>query len=43
VVVGKPMRFSGDDLKGDRDVYQKLSNQVMEKIASLELPAERRG
>jgi 1-acyl-sn-glycerol-3-phosphate acyltransferase len=43
VVVGKPMRFSGDDLKGDRDVYQKLSNQVMEKIAGLELPAERRG
>ena len=43
VVVGKPMRFSEDALKGDRDVYQKLSNQVMEKIASLELPAERRG
>jgi 1-acyl-sn-glycerol-3-phosphate acyltransferase len=43
VVVGKPMRFSEDDLKGDRDAYQKLSNQVMEKIASLELPAERRG
>jgi len=30
-------------LKGDRDVYQKLSNQVMEKIAGLELPPERRG
>ncbi|HXM28054.1 MAG TPA: lysophospholipid acyltransferase family protein [Chthoniobacterales bacterium] len=43
VVVGKPMRFSEDALKGDRDVYQKLSNQVMEKIAGLELPAERRG
>jgi 1-acyl-sn-glycerol-3-phosphate acyltransferase len=43
VVVGKPMRFSEDELKGDRDVYQKLSNQVMEKIASLELPGERRG
>ena len=43
VVVGKPMRFNEDDLKGDRDAYQKLSNQVMEKIASLELPAERRG
>jgi 1-acyl-sn-glycerol-3-phosphate acyltransferase len=42
VVVGKPMRFSEDALKGDRDVYQKLSNQVMEKIAGLELPAERR-
>ncbi len=43
VVVGKPMRFSEDALKGDRDVYQKLSNQVMEKIAGLELPAARRG
>ena len=43
VVVGKPMRFSEDALKGDRDVYQKLSDQVMEKIAGLELPAERRG
>ncbi len=43
VVVGKPMRFSEDELKGDRDVYQKLSNRVMEKIASLELPAGRRG
>jgi 1-acyl-sn-glycerol-3-phosphate acyltransferase len=42
VVVGKPMRFSGDELKGDRDVYQKLSNRVMEEIASLELPAGRR-
>ncbi|MGA8481299.1 MAG: lysophospholipid acyltransferase family protein [Chthoniobacterales bacterium] len=41
VVVGKPMRFSEDELKGDRDVYQKLSNRVMEKIASLELPAGR--
>ena len=42
VVVGKPMRFSEDALKGDRDVYQKLSNRVMEEIASLELPAGRR-
>ncbi len=38
VVVGKPMRFTEDDVKGDRDVYQTLSNRVMEKIASLELP-----
>ena len=43
VVVGKPMRFTEDDVKGDRDVYQTLSNRVMEKIASLELPAGRRG
>jgi 1-acyl-sn-glycerol-3-phosphate acyltransferase len=39
VVVGKPMRFSEDDLKGDREVYQALSNRVMERIANLELPA----
>src|SRR5467141_3769365 len=32
VVVGKPMRFTEDDVKGDRDVYQSLSNRVMEKI-----------
>jgi len=38
VVVGKPMRFTKDDVKGDRDVYQILSNQVMEQIASLKLP-----
>jgi 1-acyl-sn-glycerol-3-phosphate acyltransferase len=42
VVVGKSIRFTEDDLKGDREVYQILSNRVMEKIASLELPAERR-
>ena len=41
VVVGKPMRFTEDDAKGDRDVYQTLSNRVMEKIASLELPIGR--
>jgi 1-acyl-sn-glycerol-3-phosphate acyltransferase len=42
VVVGKPIRFTADDVKGDRDVYQNLSNRVMEEIASLELPAGRR-
>jgi 1-acyl-sn-glycerol-3-phosphate acyltransferase len=42
VVVGKPIRFTEGDLKGDRDVYQILSNRVMEEIARLELPAERR-
>jgi len=41
VVVGKPMRFTEDDVKGDRDVYQTLSNRVIEKIASLELPVGR--
>jgi 1-acyl-sn-glycerol-3-phosphate acyltransferase len=42
VVVGKPIRFTEDDLKGDRDAYQVLSNRVMGEIARLELPAERR-
>jgi 1-acyl-sn-glycerol-3-phosphate acyltransferase len=42
LVVGKSIRFTEDDLKGDQDVYQILSNRVMEKIANLELPAERR-
>jgi 1-acyl-sn-glycerol-3-phosphate acyltransferase len=42
VVVGKPIRFTEDDLKGDKEVYQVLSDQVMAKIASLELPPERR-
>jgi 1-acyl-sn-glycerol-3-phosphate acyltransferase len=41
VVVGKPMRFTENDVKGGRDVYQTLSNRVMEKIASLELPVGR--
>jgi 1-acyl-sn-glycerol-3-phosphate acyltransferase len=40
IVVGEPVRFTEDDLKGDRDVYQTLSNRVMKKIARLELPAE---
>ncbi len=43
VVVGKPIRFTEDDVQGDRDIYQVLSNRVMEKIASLELPVGRLG
>jgi 1-acyl-sn-glycerol-3-phosphate acyltransferase len=42
LVVGKSIRFTEDDLKGDRDAYQILSNRVMAEIARLELPAERR-
>jgi 1-acyl-sn-glycerol-3-phosphate acyltransferase len=42
MVVGESIRFTQDDLKGDRDVYQNLSDRVMAKIASLELPPERR-
>jgi 1-acyl-sn-glycerol-3-phosphate acyltransferase len=41
VVVGESIRFTEDDLNGDGDVYQILSNRVMAKIASLELPSER--
>jgi hypothetical protein len=43
VVVGKPIRFTEDDVQGDREIYQVLSNRVMEKIASLELPVGRLG
>jgi len=42
LVVGKSIRFTEDDLKGDRDAYQILSNRVMAEIARLELPPERR-
>jgi 1-acyl-sn-glycerol-3-phosphate acyltransferase len=42
LVVGKSIQFTEDDLKGDGDIYQILSNRVMAKIARLELPAERR-
>jgi 1-acyl-sn-glycerol-3-phosphate acyltransferase len=39
LVVGEPMRFTEDDLKGDRELYLTLSKRVMDKIASLKLPA----
>jgi 1-acyl-sn-glycerol-3-phosphate acyltransferase len=39
LVIGKPMRFSSDDLIGDaRVVYQRLSEQVMARIAALRIP-----
>ncbi len=41
VVVGEPMRFTESDVKGDpRIVFQRLSEQVMEKIAALKNPRE---
>ena len=41
VVVGKPMRFTGADVAGDpRIVFQRLSEQVMEKIGALKNPRE---
>ncbi len=37
LVVGEPMRFTDADLEGDgRDLYQRLSERVMERIASIE-------
>ena len=39
VVVGEPMHFSEADLQGHgRELYQKLSERVMERIAALSLP-----
>ena len=39
VVVGDPMVFTDADLEGGgRDLYQRLSELVMEKIAAIELP-----
>jgi 1-acyl-sn-glycerol-3-phosphate acyltransferase len=39
VVVGKPIRFSKEDfLLANREVYQKVSEQVLAAVAALELP-----
>ena len=41
VVIGKPVRFTAADVAGDpRVVFQRLSEQVMEKIAALKNPRE---
>ena len=41
LVIGKPLRFTRQDLIGEsRKVYQQLSNRVMDRIASLQIPAE---
>jgi len=40
LVVGKPMHFSKKDLqKGGREDYQRISEEVMDAIARLEIPA----
>lgn len=37
LVVGEPMRFTEDDFVGEgRELYQKLSERVMERIAAIE-------
>jgi 1-acyl-sn-glycerol-3-phosphate acyltransferase len=39
VVVGKPMRFKKDDFAAhNREVYQKISEQVLAAVAALEMP-----
>jgi 1-acyl-sn-glycerol-3-phosphate acyltransferase len=41
IVIEKPMRFSEADMEGEgRDLYQRLSERVMERIASIENPRE---
>ncbi len=41
VVIGKPIRFTADDVLGDpREVYRRLSATVMDAIAALENPRE---
>jgi 1-acyl-sn-glycerol-3-phosphate acyltransferase len=43
VVVGKPIRFKKEDFAAhNREVYQKISEQVLGAIAAIELPTERR-
>jgi 1-acyl-sn-glycerol-3-phosphate acyltransferase len=39
IVIGEPMVFTEADLEGSgRDLYQRLSERVMERIAAIELP-----
>ena len=39
VVVGKPIRFKKDDFPAhNREVYQKISEQVLDAVAALEMP-----
>ena len=41
IVIGEPMIFTEADLTGSgRELYQRLSERVMERIASIELPKE---
>ena len=41
VVVGKPIRFNKEDFAAtNREVYQKISEQVLATIAAIEKPRE---
>src|ERR1700693_495012 len=43
VFVGKPMRFKKEDLvPNNREAYQKISEQVLDAIAAIEIPERRR-
>ena len=43
VVVGKPLRFKKEDFPvHNREVYQKISEQVLAEIAAIEMPEKRR-
>jgi 1-acyl-sn-glycerol-3-phosphate acyltransferase len=43
VVVGKPMRFKKEDLvPNNREAYQKISEQVLDAIAAIEIPERTR-
>ena len=37
IAIGEPLRFTQADLEGGRDVYQRLSDRVMEAIAAIRL------
>ena len=40
MVVGQPLRFTAQELASkDRELYQRLSDRVMEQIANLRIPA----
>ena len=40
IVIGAPLRFTPADIEGpSREVYQRLSDQVMARIAALQIPA----
>jgi len=44
IVIGEPMVFTEGDLEGGgRELYQRLSERVMERIARIELPEATRG
>jgi len=40
VIVGKPIRFTSEDVASDeREIYQKISERILGEIAKLEIPS----